>query len=118
MGDIIFFPLSPWRFWRFVRVGTAFYNRCHAVAELVPNLVQTRSTSTILDHVMEQCSDRFHFVSSVFQRNRADSKNMRNVWNAGLLSRLFAMHSIGIAERVFEFLRQQHPTISTENRQK
>ena len=81
-------PLSvfPRRFRNGLGVRTAFDNPGHALAETTQNLVPRLRTPLVLDGIVQQCRDGFVLVSAVFDYDRRDGEQMRNIRNARALS--------------------------------
>ena len=86
-------PLSiqPGRFRDFIGVRAAIYDSGHIVTKPVFDIPLSFRAAAIFHGIMQKCADRLRLVRAVLERDRGYAKDMRDVRDPRLLSRLLAM---------------------------
>ncbi len=79
MRQVVVFTLAPGRLGCFIRVSAAIHNTRHALPKPAAHLLQGLLASLILCSVVQQGRDRLILIASVFQYQRANSQQVRDI---------------------------------------
>src|SRR5438067_137191 len=111
MLDVSSFSFQPRRLRRLVRIGATINDARNFIAKCFADIAQSFGAAAIFHGIVKKGADRFVFIRSVLERDRSDTKNMRNKRNPRFLAHLITMRVRRINERFVKFFRQLHYSI-------
>ena len=108
MRDVGFLAFQPWWFGDLIGVGAAGDDLGYGFSKFAFDIPQAFRTAAVLDRVMQQGCNCFCFARAVFQRDRSDSENVRDIGNPGFLAKLTAVNPRCVKQRLLKLLRESH----------
>src|SRR6266478_990640 len=108
MRKISLLSFTPRRLWRLISICATVDNLSDCFSEFSFDIAQSLCATAIFYRIMKQRRDRFGFVRAVFHRDCGNSKNVRDVRDAGLLPGLIAVRSRRVDQCFLELSRQLH----------
>ena len=114
MREVVFLAIAPRQFVFGIfdqAVAASQHDLADRVTEARADFGERRFPAAVFSRVMQQRADRLVLIRAVFQRDRGDTEDVRDVRNAGALTPLALMDVVRVRHRGRKPLgrRQRHP---------